>query len=118
MDEKRNFEIAWRELLIKRLKTVQGVLRRDAAAEKKALTDESIAAAGYSSVEDAHEAYGWGEITEKQFNLIKLRLENPGKSPSAAAVNKLSFTIGLLQGELNDLRTNSKLAAEYIGEEE
>ena len=110
----RDFEIAWRELLVKRLKTAQGVLKRDAAAEIKALKAKAIEEAGYNTVEDAHEAYGWNEITAKQFDLIKLQLENPGKSPSAAALNKLNFTVGILEGEIRAFYTDVRIAQEYI----
>lgn len=45
-DSIRDFELAWRRLLVKRLKTVRGVLRRDAAAEEKALKEKAIVEAG------------------------------------------------------------------------
>ena len=53
MDEDRTFEIAWRELLITRLKSVQTVLKRDSAAELKQLKSARVLAAGYETFEDA-----------------------------------------------------------------
>ena len=50
------YEIEWRELLVKRLKTAQTVLKRDAAKEEKQRTEAKQLAAGYGNYEEAHEA--------------------------------------------------------------
>ena len=65
------YEIEWRELLVKRLKSAQAVLKRDAAKEKKQRTEAKQLAAGYANYDEAHEAYGWGYITQKQLDTIQ-----------------------------------------------
>jgi hypothetical protein len=100
--ENNRFERSWRELLIKRLSTVQAVLKRDAAAERKKLTEARTLSAGYETVEQAHESYGWGYITWEQYENIKSLLEqdpNTGNISHAALV-KLN---GYIQGLKDDL---------------
>lgn len=102
-EQNRTYEIEWRELLIKRLKTTRTALRRDAAAEKKQRDEAKQLATGYSSFDEAHEAYGWGYITEKQLDAIKAVYENE-ESQTAAALRRMTLIIGTLQGEISNLR--------------
>jgi hypothetical protein len=94
MDDNEKFEREWRELLIKRLSSTRAALKRDAAAERKAFADARTLAAGYSTVEEAHEAFGWAYITEKQFDSIKAILEqdpNAGNTAHAALLKIDSY---------------------------
>jgi hypothetical protein len=116
LDGEVSFEIAWRELLVKRLSSVQAVLRRDATAERNALEAAAVSAAGFTTVDEAHEAYGYGYITENQFNLAKLKIENPGRSRTEFALRWVNDKIGLLKGEINALHTDAELRLEYMGE--
>lgn len=100
--ENEHFEREWRELLMKRLSTAQSVLKRDAAAEGKKLREARELAAGYKTVEEAHEAYGWAFITESQYERIKALLEqdpNAGNVAHAA----LKKIIGYIQSLKDDL---------------
>ena len=97
------YEIEWRELLIKRLKTAQAALKRDAAAEEKQRAEAKELAAGYASFDEAHEAFGWGYITEQQLDTIKAIFENQ-ENQSRAALKRINDIIGTLQGEINTMR--------------
>lgn len=88
--ENEQFEKEWRELLMKRLSTVQSVLKRDAAAECKKSVEARELAAGYATVEEAHNAYGYDEITWGQYERIRATLEadpNIGNVAHAALKN-------------------------------
>jgi hypothetical protein len=102
MDDNEKFEREWRELLIKRLSSTRAALKRDAAAERKAFADARKLAAGYNTVEEAHEAFGWAYITEKQFDSIKAILEqdpNAGNTAHAALL-KISSYIQALKDDI------------------
>lgn len=100
--ENEHFEREWRELLIKRLSSAQAVLKRDAAAEGKKLSEARENAAGYKTVEDAHEAFGYANITEAQYDRIKALLEQDPNAGNVAhaALKKIS---GYIQGLKDDL---------------
>jgi hypothetical protein len=96
------YEHKWRELLIKRLSSVQAVLRRDATAERKKLQLARVLAAGYETVEQAHEAYGWDFITWEQFEHIKALLEQDPNAGNVAHAALLKIS-GYIQGLKADL---------------
>ena len=105
MSDSNIYEIEWRELLLKRLKTVRAVLKRDAAVEEKRRAEAKEITAGYPTYEDAHEAYGWGCITEKQLDAIKAIFDNQ-ENLSRAALRRINDILGTLQGEIKTLRGN------------
>jgi len=93
-------EIEWRKLLLKRLSTVQAVLKRDAALEAKRNMEAKQIAAGYTNFEDAHEAYGWSDVTLKQLDDIKAIFDNKDSSLSSDALKRLNQMMGSIQGEI------------------
>lgn len=104
MDENNSFEIAWRELLVTRLKSVQTVLKRDSTAEKKRLVEARALAAGYETYEDAQNAYGYEEITLSQLEAIgDDLLEKPYQNKAQEALKHLGWVIGVLEGEVNTI---------------
>ena len=116
----KNFvhEIEWRELLIKRLKSSQAVLKRDAVAEEKQIAEAKQLAAGYSSYEEAHEDYGWAAITEKQLDRIKAIFDDEQESLSGAAFKRLSQIIGSIEGEIIMLRDDPEYRVEILEDNE
>jgi len=107
------YEIEWRELLVKRLKTAQAVLKRDAAKEKKQRTEAKQLAAGYTNFEEAHEAYGWGYITQKQLDTIQALFDNR-ENQSRSALQRIFRIIGEIQGEINMLRNDPEYRREIL----
>jgi len=108
------FEIEWRKLLIKRLKSSKAVLKRDAAAEEKQIIEAKQLAAGYSSFEEAHEAFGWAYITEKQLDRIKDIFEDKQESQSRAALRRINDMIGNIEGEIKMLRLDPDYREEIL----
>ena len=105
-------EIEWRQLLIKRLKSSQAALKRDAAAEKKQIAEAKQLAAGYASYEEAHEAYGWAVITEKQLDRIKAIFDEEPIGHSQTALRRINWIIGDLEGEIKMLRDDPEYRQE------
>jgi len=106
------YETEWRELLVKRLKTAQTVLKRDAAKEEKQRTEAKQLAAGYGNYEEAHEAYGWGYITQKQLDTIQALFDNR-ENQSRSALQRIMRIIGEVQGEINMLKNDSDYRREF-----
>ena len=96
------YEIEWRELLVKRLKAAQTVLKRDAANEEKQRTEARQLASGYSNYEEAHDAYGWGYISEKQLLNIEAIFNNR-ENQSRTALKRITQIIGSIEGEISML---------------
>jgi hypothetical protein len=94
-------EIEWRKLLVKRLKSSQAVLRRDASTEEKLMSEAKQLAAGYEDYAAAHEAYGWAEITWEQLDAIQAIFEDEQESKSRKALKRLTQMIGAVEGEIN-----------------
>ena len=109
------YEMDWRELLVKRLKAAQAVLKRDAAKEEKQRTEAKQLAAGYTNYEEAHEAYGWGYITEKQLLKIEAIFDNQ-ENQSLTALRRITEIIGNIQGEINMLRHDPEYRKEVLGD--
>jgi len=66
----KNLEIAWREELIKRLQAPLNTLNRKYEAEQLQRNNRLKELETYSSVEDAQEAYGYGNITLEEYDFI------------------------------------------------
>jgi len=118
MDKDLIHEIEWRKLLAKRLKSARTVLKRDSSAEDKRHAEAKQLAAGYANFDEAHEAYGWGDISEKQLYSIKAIFENRDNNPSKEALKQLSHIIGLIEGEIKMLMADDDYRAEIIITEE
>lgn len=102
------FEIRARKLALKRLTTP--LKQAKAAAEKKkAKRQERISAAcAYESYEDAQTAYGFGMITEEEFDEIAEAMElgqewvEHAITPEEAAVSVLQDIVQRLEREISD----------------
>jgi hypothetical protein len=101
-----NFEIAWRELLIKKLTYVQTKLNKETTAQVEAKrARQSELRSLYPSAEAAHEAYGWGFITEDEWREIEQELESVNASTEvSAARDELKSFITRLRREIRDLK--------------
>jgi len=118
MKKSHVYEMEWRELLVKRLQTPLAVLKRDVAAETKSRAEARKLAAGYESYEEAHEAYGWGYITQKQLDAIEAIFDEVDVFLSRDALKRMSQFIGSLEGEIKMLRNDPEYREEIIGTEE
>jgi hypothetical protein len=97
----QRFEIKTRELVLKRLSHPLALAQ--AAAEKK--RSERLArleALGeYKTFEEAHEAYGWGYISEEEFETIRNFLEHKEELKSERSAEEYAadilqeFVVGL-----------------------
>ena len=112
------YEIEWRKILVKRLTKARTVLRKDATEEDKRKTEAKRLAAGYINFEEVHEAYGWGDISEKQLNVVKAILESKNYNQSAEALKRLIQIINSIEGELKMLINDPDYREEVITEEE
>ena len=110
------YEIEWRELLVKRLKTAQAVLKRDAAKEAKQRTEAKQLAAGYPDYDAAHEAYGWDEITEKQLLMIEAIFNDHQENHSLSALRRMTEIIGNIEGEIKMLKNDPDYRKEIVGD--
>ena len=111
-------EIEWRELLVKRLKSAQAVLKRDAAKEEKQRTEaKQLAADGYKNYDEAHDAYGWGYITEKQLLTIEAIFYNHDNQ-ALTALRRINEIIGNVEGEISMLKHDPEYRKEIIGDME
>ena len=107
------YEIEWRNLLLKRLKTSRSVLNRDATKEGKERAEAKQLATGYCSFEEAHEAYGWAYITEKQLDAIRVVFENQ-ENISKMALIRMNQIIGSLEGEIKMLYNDEGYREEIL----
>jgi len=111
------FEIAWREYLIKRLDPVIKALQRDRRKERKEMENAVKLAAGFDSVNDAREAYGWEGISASEFQRVKDLFERPlNDGEVQKALQHLAWFVDRLRGDITVIitRGNSKEAEEEI----
>lgn len=107
--EDTKFEIRARKLVVKRLATP--VKQAKTAATKKETVRRARieAACAYDSYEDAQNAYGWGIITEEEFDEIADILEKGTaemegcRTPEEAAASILEGFINHLEREIAGL---------------
>lgn len=103
------FEIRARKIVLKRLKTPLKLAR--AAANKKEVERRARieAACAYESYQDAQNAYGWGMITEEEFDEIVEILEKGAeelekcRTPEEAAAQILEDFAAHLEREIRVL---------------
>ena len=103
-------EREWRELLVKRLGSVQAVLRRDAKAEEKLIRTATETLARYKTAEEAHDAFGYAEITEDEYRrAVELLSASPAEtSRTTNALIRLAQFIGTLRGEIAMVEANEE----------
>ena len=107
-------EREWRELLVKRLGSVRAVLRRDAMAEEKLIRAAMETLARYKTVEDAHDAFGYAEITEDEYRrAVELLSASPAEtSRTTKALVRLVQFIGTIRGEIAMVEANEEIDEE------
>jgi len=104
MDSNYLRDIEGLEILVKRLKSAMSVLKRDNMQEKKERENAKKLSAGYNSLEEAHEAYGWDYITEREFDRICEIFNGDDISPTKIALKKMQQMINNVEGEIKMLR--------------
>lgn len=117
MSSDLQFEIKCREYLVKRL----GVLRRDiektVAKEKEVREKRKNKLCEYETIEQAQEAYGYGDITLEEYDEIYEVLEKAVgfaevKTPKAAALEILLEFMGRQKSEIRDFEWELKTPEE------
>lgn len=68
-------EIDARELLIKKLKSAKDGLQKLSDKEKKKREDKINSMTEYANIEEAREVWGWGAISDKEFEEVKTFFE-------------------------------------------
>lgn len=103
-------EIEWRKLLVSRLQTPQRNIRKAIATEREAAETRQADIRQMSpTAEAAHEAFGYGYITEDEYLAIAEQLQSvnlPTAITCAAA--ELAEIIGRLKREIRDLEWELK----------
>ena len=89
-------------------------MKRDAAIEKKLIAEAKQLVAGYENYEQAHEAYGWAEITEKQLDMIRAIFDDNQVGQSQAALRRINQFIGSVEGEIVMFRNDSEYRKEIM----
>lgn len=101
-------EIKARKLVIKKLNTAVKFLSQTADKKRAARVEKREKLLQYKTYEEAQEAYGWGFITEEEFDEVVKRLEDTQADvdkPSAEelAVSTLLGWIKLCMSDIADL---------------
>jgi len=113
MNTDTKFEIEWRKELIARLLAPRGVLERKVAREEQKRLDRAMVISAYESAEDAHEAYGYGEISYEEYVTIAARFDGtdtPARTLSVieAALEELLDFMRRLSNDVRDLEWGEK----------
>ena len=108
MDTETKLEIAWRKELLARLQAPLNVLQRKVDREELKRLERAKTLSYYESAEEAHEAYGYGEITYSEYEAIKARFEGAergGETMTAveAALEELHDFMRRLHLQVRDL---------------
>ncbi|MDR1001699.1 MAG: hypothetical protein LBL82_00290 [Oscillospiraceae bacterium] len=98
-----DFEIAWRELLLKRLKNPLKLLRSAQDKEQAEILKRTQELAQYESYEDAHEAYAYAEITSDELERIRKMFERTEDNPEITVIDAATDE---LQKFVNRLRSD------------
>lgn len=114
MDQAHQLEIDCRQMVVDRLARVLTKLNKDADAEHTAAVDrQAELRASYPTADDAHEAWGWGYITEAEYNAIANQLsEADMPTVTSAARDTLRDILAHLRREIRDLKWEALPEAE------
>jgi hypothetical protein len=110
MDSATKLEIAWRQELLARLQAPLNVLKRKAGKEQEKRLARARALSGYESAEEAHDAYGYGEITYAEYLLVekhfnhKEHADGEAMTAAEAALDELQGFTRRLQSQIKDLK--------------
>jgi len=107
MTDDIKLEIDWRKELLARLKGPLDVLQRKADREELKRLDRAKTLSLYESVDEAHEAYGYGEITWAEYEAIRARFDGTDgeetMTPVEAALEELHDFVRRLHLQVRDL---------------
>lgn len=105
MDSNIAFEIGWRKLLITKLSRILTALNKSSAAETNAaIAWQSEIRERYPTADEAHEAFGWGYITEEEYRTIAEQLESVNAPTiTSAARDELRDILSRLRKDIRDL---------------
>jgi len=106
VDNETKLEIEWREELLARLQAPLKVLKRKAGNEIEKRLARAQELSVYESAEEAHDAFGYGEITLDEYNAIKDRFDNA--QPGSAAMSAAEAALDELQGFMRRLQRDIK----------
>lgn len=97
------FEIKYRKILVKKLKSVERSLEKAVEAEKSKKEERINEIQKYATEEEIQEAYGYGEITddERRILLGDLEIKASGITPKKAALDELRDIIRMLTSEID-----------------
>jgi hypothetical protein len=114
MDADIQFEIDCRKLLLKKLEPTMKRLRAADATEKASREVRKTQILGsYESVEEAHDAFGYGYITEAEYKAIANGVEAPAvKSVESVAFEILNDFVTGLKQEIKDFKWEALPQAE------
>lgn len=113
MDD-NTFEIRCRKYLLKRLETLEKDIEKTVLKEKEARKEQIEKMCAYKDTDDAAEAYGFGEITEEEYQEICDALEEGAafveftKTPKAAALEILHDFMRRQKREIADFEWSLK----------
>lgn len=98
------FEIRWRKALIKKLVPfTEKFSKRAESMKAKEIAKQSNLRSLYPSEEEAHEAFGYGEITEDEYRQIAENLAVPdAPTIDSAARDEMKEFISRLKREVKD----------------
>jgi hypothetical protein len=102
------FEIQWREILLKKLKSPLASLEKQCGKEWAKRNERIRNLRAYPTLEDAQEAYGYGDITLEEYDLICRGFEEEEKTmPFEAARDELAEIVAKLKKDIRDLEWES-----------
>lgn len=108
MDADLKFEIACRKLLLKRLQTPLNTLERARDKEAGKYNDRVTIISEYNTREEAHDAFGYGYITEDEYRHVCAlfdtgeQIREGGITAAGAAIDMLLEFMGRLKREIRD----------------
>ena len=108
MDYETKLEIEWRRELLARLQVPLKTLKRRAGREMEKRLRRAQELSMYESAEEAHDAYGYAEITWDEYLAVQARfdcVERGGTAMGAAeaALDELQGIMRRLQSQIRDL---------------
>lgn len=108
------FEIACRQMVVDRLARTLSKLKKDAEAERAAvIARQAELREMYPTEDDAHEAWGYGYITEDEYRTIAGQLADADKpTVTSAARDILCDVLARMRQEIRDLKWEALPEAE------
>ncbi|MCB8818669.1 hypothetical protein [Desulfosporosinus shakirovi] len=99
------FEIEWRKLLISKMARTLNALKKNSEAEKAAiLARQTKISELYPTAQEAHDAYGYGYITEDEYRTITKKLASVDiPTATSAASDELRDIVSRLKKQIRDL---------------